>query len=165
MSIMSTTEEAAASFAMTEEAFAFYDRWPLGVALPVPADGDRRWPTTCCGTHAGSCTNAALSKAHGERISIATDPRRRATASALRIFVQGALVAGRLGCSRVEHRTDRLALDAPCAAHVAAYAEGSSHQEIANAIGVKTASVKLLLFRARRRLAGLLGRAAAKGGA
>ncbi len=38
-----------------------------------------------------------------------------------------------------------------------AYAEGSSHQEIASALGVKTASVKLLLFRARRRLAGLLG--------
>ena len=38
-----------------------------------------------------------------------------------------------------------------------AYAEGSSHQEIATALGVKTASVKLLLFRARRRLAGLLG--------
>jgi RNA polymerase sigma-70 factor (ECF subfamily) len=39
-----------------------------------------------------------------------------------------------------------------------AYAEGSSHQEIATVLGVKTASVKLLLFRARRRLAGLLGR-------
>ena len=38
-----------------------------------------------------------------------------------------------------------------------AYAEGSSHAEIAAALGVKTASVKLLLFRARRRLAGLLG--------
>jgi RNA polymerase sigma-70 factor (ECF subfamily) len=46
-----------------------------------------------------------------------------------------------------------------------AYAEGSSHQEIAGAMGVKTASVKLLLFRARRRLAALLGRPAAKGGA
>jgi len=39
-----------------------------------------------------------------------------------------------------------------------AYAEGSSHQEIATVLGVKTASVKLLLFRARRRLAGVLGR-------
>ena len=47
-----------------------------------------------------------------------------------------------------------------------AYAEGSSHKEIATVLGVKTASVKLLLFRARRRLAGLLGRpVAAKGGA
>ena len=37
-----------------------------------------------------------------------------------------------------------------------AYAQGSSHQEIAEALGLKTASIKLLLFRARRRLAALL---------
>src|SRR5712692_4162967 len=37
-----------------------------------------------------------------------------------------------------------------------AYAQGSSHQEIAEALGLKTASIKLLLFRARRRLATLL---------
>jgi len=39
-----------------------------------------------------------------------------------------------------------------------AYAEGSSHEEIAAVVGVKTSSVKPLLFRARRKLAGLLGR-------
>jgi RNA polymerase sigma-70 factor, ECF subfamily len=37
-----------------------------------------------------------------------------------------------------------------------AYAHGSSHQEIADALGLKTASIKLLLFRARRRLAAIL---------
>jgi RNA polymerase sigma-70 factor, ECF subfamily len=37
-----------------------------------------------------------------------------------------------------------------------AYAHGSSHGEIADVLGVKTASVKLLLFRARRRMAALL---------
>jgi RNA polymerase sigma-70 factor (ECF subfamily) len=37
-----------------------------------------------------------------------------------------------------------------------AYAEGSSHEEIAQVLGVKTNSVKLLLFRARRKLASLL---------
>ena len=37
-----------------------------------------------------------------------------------------------------------------------AYAEGSSHREIARMLGVKAASVKMLLFRARRRLAGFL---------
>jgi RNA polymerase sigma-70 factor (ECF subfamily) len=37
-----------------------------------------------------------------------------------------------------------------------AYAHGSSHQEIADRLGLKRASVKLLLFRARRRLAGFL---------
>jgi len=38
-----------------------------------------------------------------------------------------------------------------------AYAQGSSHDEIAEALGLKTSSIKLLLFRARRRLAKLLG--------
>ena len=37
-----------------------------------------------------------------------------------------------------------------------AYAQGSSHKEIADTLGLKSASIKLLLFRARRRLAGLL---------
>jgi RNA polymerase sigma-70 factor (ECF subfamily) len=37
-----------------------------------------------------------------------------------------------------------------------AYAQGSSHQEIAESLGLKTASIKLLLFRARRHLATLL---------
>src|SRR5471032_1931233 len=37
-----------------------------------------------------------------------------------------------------------------------AYAQGSSHKEIAETLGLKTASIKLLLFRARRRLAGML---------
>lgn len=38
-----------------------------------------------------------------------------------------------------------------------AYAQGSSHREIAGVLGVKTGSVKLLLFRARRKMAALLG--------
>jgi RNA polymerase sigma-70 factor (ECF subfamily) len=39
-----------------------------------------------------------------------------------------------------------------------AYAEGASHEEIAGVLGVKASSMKVLLFRARRRLAELLGR-------
>jgi RNA polymerase sigma-70 factor (ECF subfamily) len=37
-----------------------------------------------------------------------------------------------------------------------AYAQGESHRDIAGMLGLKTGSIKLLLFRARRRLAGLL---------
>jgi RNA polymerase sigma-70 factor (ECF subfamily) len=37
-----------------------------------------------------------------------------------------------------------------------AYAQGSSHSEIAEVLGLKTASIKLLLFRARRKLAAML---------
>jgi RNA polymerase sigma-70 factor (ECF subfamily) len=39
-----------------------------------------------------------------------------------------------------------------------AYAQGSSHEEIAVSLGLKAASIKSLLFRARRRLAALLRR-------
>jgi RNA polymerase sigma-70 factor (ECF subfamily) len=37
-----------------------------------------------------------------------------------------------------------------------AYAQGESHKDIAATLGLKTGSIKLLLFRARRKLAGLL---------
>ncbi|HJZ70682.1 MAG TPA: sigma-70 family RNA polymerase sigma factor [Vicinamibacterales bacterium] len=37
-----------------------------------------------------------------------------------------------------------------------AYAQGSSHDEIAQTLGLKTSSIKMLLFRARRRLAALI---------
>jgi RNA polymerase sigma-70 factor (ECF subfamily) len=37
-----------------------------------------------------------------------------------------------------------------------AHVEGSSHEEIADAIGVKARSVRVMLFRARKRLAGIL---------
>jgi RNA polymerase sigma-70 factor, ECF subfamily len=43
-----------------------------------------------------------------------------------------------------------------------AYAEGSSHREIAETLGVQTSGVRVLLFRARRRLAALLGATAPK---
>jgi RNA polymerase sigma-70 factor (ECF subfamily) len=37
-----------------------------------------------------------------------------------------------------------------------AYAQGSTHREIADSLGLKAGSIKLMLFRARRRLADLL---------
>ena len=43
-----------------------------------------------------------------------------------------------------------------------AYAQGSSHSEIAGVLGVKTGSIKLLLHRARRRMAAMLNRGAAE---
>ena len=39
-----------------------------------------------------------------------------------------------------------------------AYANGSSHAEIADVLGLKTGSIKLLLFRARRKMAAALQR-------
>jgi RNA polymerase sigma-70 factor (ECF subfamily) len=40
-----------------------------------------------------------------------------------------------------------------------AYVNGSSHKEIADTLGLQTTSIKLMLFRARRRLAALLDEA------
>ncbi len=45
-----------------------------------------------------------------------------------------------------------------------AYAEGATHQEIAAITGLKSASIRLLLFRARRKLARLLQQRPASGG-
>jgi RNA polymerase sigma-70 factor, ECF subfamily len=39
-----------------------------------------------------------------------------------------------------------------------AYGQGSTHEEIASSLGLKTGSVKPLLFRAKRKLASLLGK-------
>jgi RNA polymerase sigma-70 factor (ECF subfamily) len=45
-----------------------------------------------------------------------------------------------------------------------AYAQGSTHREIGEALGLKTGSIKPLLFRARQRLAGFLKDAGYAGG-
>jgi RNA polymerase sigma-70 factor (ECF subfamily) len=45
-----------------------------------------------------------------------------------------------------------------------AYAQGCSHEEIAAVLGVKTASLKALLHRARRRLLAIMSPADARGG-
>ena len=44
-----------------------------------------------------------------------------------------------------------------------AYAQGSTHSEIADVLGLKTGSIKLLLFRARRKMAALLEGCSSKG--
>jgi RNA polymerase sigma-70 factor, ECF subfamily len=46
-----------------------------------------------------------------------------------------------------------------------AYAQGFSHEEIAGLLGVKKSSLKALLYRARQRLLGLLGKPGPGGGA
>lgn len=67
-----------------------------------------------------------------------------------------------LGGARAEQRTDLSRAMAQLkprerAMLWLAYSQGSSHREIASVVGVKADSVKPLLFRARRRLAALLG--------
>ncbi|HSC27342.1 MAG TPA: RNA polymerase sigma factor [Vicinamibacterales bacterium] len=84
---------------------------------------------------------ATLSLTQGEEHSLAAPGTDVATRSAARTDLQRAM-------ARLRPR-DRALL-------WLAYAQGQAHVEIAEILGVKTASVKLLLFRARRRLAALL---------
>ena len=171
---LASTEEAARSFAMTEDAFrAFYDRTARSVwgylsrLTGDPAVADDLLQETY---YRFLRANAAYeSEAHRRNVlfkiatNLARDARRRKRV--LPFFVaEGAEVAAREDVAgQVERTTDvTRAMNELKPRDRAmlwlAYAEGSSHQEIAAAMGVKTASVKLLLFRARRRLAGILGR-------
>ena len=43
-----------------------------------------------------------------------------------------------------------------------AYVEGASHQEIAESTGLRSGSIRLLLFRARRKMADLIGKSTAR---
>lgn len=76
------------------------------------------------------------------------DPERIATASADATLERRIDLASALACLRSRDRA-MISL---------AYEHGATHEEIAQIVGVRTASIKPLLFRARRRLAALLGR-------
>jgi RNA polymerase sigma-70 factor (ECF subfamily) len=94
--------------------------------------------------------------------NLVTDVRRKPTAASLpdpenarRLQVDGDLA------DRTVHRTDvRRALARLKPRERAllwlAYAQGASHREIAAVLGLRTASIKLLLFRARRKMADVL---------
>src|SRR5580765_6831719 len=74
----------------------------------------------------------------------------------------GALVDGSDLAAETERRTDlarAMATLRPREREMLwlAYAQGSSHEEIAESLGVRKSSIKILLFRARRRLATALG--------
>jgi RNA polymerase sigma-70 factor (ECF subfamily) len=74
----------------------------------------------------------------------------------------GALSDGRDLATETEHRTDlarAMATLKPREREMLwlAYAQGSSHEEIAESLGLRKSSIKILLFRARRRLASALG--------
>jgi RNA polymerase sigma-70 factor (ECF subfamily) len=74
----------------------------------------------------------------------------------------GALSDGRDLAAETERRTDlarAMATLKPREREMLwlAYAQGSSHEEIAESLGLRKNSIKILLFRARRRLAAALG--------
>ena len=169
-----TTAETDVSFAMTEEAFrAFYDRtarsvWAYLARLTGdPATADDLLQEAYYRFLRANATHENEAHRKNTLFKIATNLARDAQRRkrVLPFFVHDATshvaAKGDLA-NEFEQTTDvGRALQSMKPRERAmlwlAYAEGSSHQEIASALGVKTASVKLLLFRARRRLAGLLG--------
>lgn len=163
--------EADIALAMDEDAFrAFYDRTsgPLWGYLSR-VSGDRQLADDLLQetyyrflkSHA-SFENDAHRRNYLYRI--ATNLMHDAKRGSRPVFDEGVEIAGipaAEGTASAEQRTDvRRALGRLKPRERAmlwlAYAQGSSHSEIAEALGVKTGSIKLLLFRARRKLARLL---------
>jgi RNA polymerase sigma-70 factor, ECF subfamily len=172
---------AEAGFTMTEDAFrAFYDRtarsvWGYLARLTGdPALADDLLQDTYYRFLRADAPHDSEVHRRNALFAIATnlarDAHRRRRVRPFFVAEPADVASGEDAAGRFERKTDvTRALEAMKPRERAllwlAYAEGSSHQEIAGALGVKPGSVKALLFRARRRLAGLLGRRPAKGGA
>ena len=168
-------EQASANFVMDEDVFrAFYDRNARGVwAYLTRLTGDRQMAddllqeTFYRFLRAGA---AHVSESHRRNslyriaTNLARDARRRSLTHPA-AHVEGEdieRVADRDQSRATERRTDftraMSRLNPRDRAMLwLAYAEGASHREIADVLGLRTSSMKLLLFRARRKLAGLLG--------
>ncbi len=156
---------------MDEEAFrAFYDRTARGLwAYLSRVTGDRSLADDLTQEAYYRFLRAARSyesEAHRRNslfqiaTNLARDSRRRATLLPLTGEPE-TLPAGSDEVTRAERRLavlGGLARLKPRERQLLwlAYAQGHSHREIAQTLGLKTASIKLLLFRARRRLAELL---------
>lgn len=95
--------------------------------------------------------------------NLTRDGFRRARVRPPHVTHDVAEVAGEPAAARMDRRLDLAAAMATLGARERAmlwlaYGQGASHKEIAAMVGVGAASVKPLLFRARRKLAALLGR-------
>jgi RNA polymerase sigma-70 factor, ECF subfamily len=161
----------AVAFQMDEDLFrAFYDRTSRGLAgYLVRLCGDRQLAADLLQETYyrflradAALENDAHRRNYLYRIAtnLVRDHRRRPSPPQVPLDEPGApeLAGDTRAAARLEQRHD---LDAAMAGLRPrdramlwlAYAHGSSHDEIAGVIGVKTASVKLMLFRARQRLA------------
>jgi len=163
--------DACASFAMDEESFrSFYERTARGVwAYLARITGDRHLADDLLQESYYRFLRAGASyesEAHRRNslyriaTNLARDARRR---SAARGGAQDGVEHGPSADDAA--RTERTADVARALAQLKpreremlwlAYAEGASHEEIAETLGLRRASLKALLFRARRRLAVLL---------
>lgn len=165
-------DEAERTFHMDEEAFrAFYELTarPVWVYL-ARMTGDSRiaddllQETYYRFLRARACFDSDDHRRH-YLFRIATnlvhDHRRR---SRVEVAVVGDRIAPRADSREADRATDRIDLARAMeqlkprerSLLWLAYAQGWSHEEIAASLGLKTASLKMMLHRARRRLLGLL---------
>lgn len=168
-------DDAAASFVMDEEAFrAFYDRTARGLWLYlVRITGDRHLADDLLqdAFYRFLRASATYENETHRRNSIyriatnlARDDRRRSlirpllgvAASDIERVPAGDEIGSRERSADVARA---MALLKPREREMLwlAYAEGASHREIAGVLGLNPSSMKLLLFRARKKLASLLG--------
>jgi RNA polymerase sigma-70 factor (ECF subfamily) len=169
--------DAGAAFVMDEDTFrAFYERTARGVwAYLARVTGDRQLADDLLQEAFYRFLRAAAthdSEAHRRNslyriaTNLARDARRRNLIRAP--FILAGDDIERVPSSENAGTTERTADFTRAMSHLKpreramlwlAYAEGASHREIADVLGVRPASLKPMLSRARRRLAVLLGRA------
>ncbi len=170
-------DKAHAGFLMDEESFrAFYDRTARGVwAYLARITGDRQMADDLLQETFYRFLRARTpyeSEAHRRNslyriaTNLARDARRRSLTHPV-AGVEGEEIE-RVASLENPHSTERRADFTRAMERLKprdramlwlAYAEGASHREIAGVLGLKPSSMKLLLFRARRRMAELLGAA------
>src|ERR1035441_2188766 len=170
-----TLEDACADFVMDEDTFrAFYERTARGVwAYLARVTGDRQLADDLLQEAfyrflRGNATQYTETHRRNSLYRIATnlarDARRKSLIRSATVLagddIESAPSLHQSGAAeRIAdcHRAMSLLQPRERAMLWLAYAEGASHREIAAVLGLSTASLKPLLFRARRRLAALLG--------
>ncbi|HLH17456.1 MAG TPA: RNA polymerase sigma factor [Bryobacteraceae bacterium] len=163
-------EDAAAEFAMDEQTFrGFYERNARGLwAYLARTTGDRALAddllqeTFYRFLRAGAAYESDQHRRNSlYRIAtnLAADERRRRAVRAPAGEIEGVAANSGAAAERTADLSRALAQLKPRERAMLwmAYAEGATHREIARILGVEAASLKPLLFRARRKLAALLG--------
>jgi len=173
VSRVDTLHDACAGFVMDEDTFrAFYDRTARGVwAYLARVTGDRQAADDLLQeTYYRFLRAAATHDSEDHRrnslyriaTNLARDVRRRSLLRPTDLVGHDIeRVTGDDRTSAAEHSTDvtrAMARLKPRERAILwlAYAEGNSHREIAEVLGLQPSSMKILLFRARRKLAELL---------
>ena len=167
-----TTGDADVAFVMDEDAFrAFYDRTARSLwAYLARVTGDRSLAEDLVQETFYRFLRASApyeNEAHRRNAlyriatNLARDAHRRSRTRPRTVSSELEIAGPDRGAARVDQATDlaramRGLKTRERALLWLAYGEGSSHQEIAQTMGLAPSSVKMMLFRARRRLAAIL---------